>query len=112
MKNTCTYKYNTYSYYSLILLLILNLFDGIITYIGLKLEFYIETNVMLSNIYNYNTSLFLLVKVIIPTIILYTLFLKLKYKISNITKTFIYLANMVYTLLCIYHIFLLIKLIS
>lgn len=112
MKYTYTYKNYTYSYYSLISLLFLNMFDGIITYIGLKLEFYMEMNIMLSNIYNYNPSLFLLVKVIIPTIVLYTLFLKLKYKISNITKTFIYLANIVYILLCIYHIFLLITLIS
>ena len=111
MKNTCSYKYNTYSYYSLIALLILNMFDGIITYIGLKLEFYMEMNVMLSNIYNYNPSLFLLVKVIIPTIVLYTLFLKLKYKISNITKLFIYIGNILYILLCIYHIVLLTQLI-
>ena len=112
MKSTCTYNYNTHSYYSLISLLILNMFDGIITYIGLKFKFYIEMNVMLSNVYNYNPNLFLLLKVIIPTITLFILFLKLKIKISNITKLFIYIGNILYTLLCIYHIVLLTQLIS
>ena len=111
MKNITTYISNTSSCYYLISLILLNLFDGIITYIGLKLEFYMEMNVMLNNLYNYNSSLFLLVKVIIPTIVLGILFFKLKDKISNLTKIFIYTANIVYILLDIYHISLLIQLI-
>ena len=56
MKNITTYRSNTSSYYCLISLILLNLFDGIITYIGLKFEFYIEMNAILNNTYNYNSS--------------------------------------------------------
>ena len=111
MKNITTYRSNTSSYYCLISLILLNLFDGIITYIGLKFEFYIEMNAILNNTYNYNSSLFLLIKIIIPTIVLGILFSKLKCKISNLTKIFIYTANIIYILLDLYHIFLLLQLI-
>ena len=89
-------------------LLLIDEFDKIA---GCRDEFYMEMNVMLNNLYNYNSSLFVLVKVIIPTIVLGILCLKLKGKISNLTKIFIYTANIVYILLDIYHISLLIQLI-
>lgn len=111
MKNMYITKTKSYNCYGLLFLIILNMIDGLITYIGLKSEFYIEMNPILSNIYNYNPSLFLLVKIIIPTIVLTVLFLNLKSPISKITKIFIYISNIVYLLLDIYHVVLLFKLI-
>ena len=64
--------------HSLILLLLLNIFDGLITYIGLEFGFYQEMNVLVNNIYNYSSNLFLLIKVIIPTAILILLVLNIK----------------------------------
>ena len=46
----------SYKGHSLILLLLLNIFDGLITYIGLEFGFYQEMNVLVNNIYNYFTS--------------------------------------------------------
>ena len=96
----------SYKGHSLILLLLLNIFDGLITYIGLEFGFYQEMNVLVNNIYN----LFLLIKVIIPTAILILLVLNIKDNLSKITKLFIYTANIVYVFIGSYHILLLIQL--
>ena len=76
----------SYKGHSLILLLLLNIFDGLITYIGLEFGFYQEMNVLVNNIYNCSSNLFLLIKVIIPTAILILLVLNIKDKanIKNI----------------------------
>ena len=95
--------------HSLILLLLLNIFDGLITYIGLEFGFYQEMNVLVNNIYNYSSNLFLLIKVIIPTAILILLVLNIKDNLSKITL-FIYTANIVYVFIGSYHILLLIQL--
>ena len=100
----------SYKGHSLILLLILNIFDGLITYIGLEFGFYQEMNVIVNNIYNYSSNLFLLIKVIIPTAILILLALNIKDNLSKITKLFIYMANIVYVFIGSYHILLLIQL--
>ena len=98
---------------NLIILLFLNLFDGIVTYIGLKLEFYREMNLLVNSIYNYSSNLFLLIKIIIPTVIIILLSLNIKdNNLSKITKLFIYIANIVYVFICVYHIILLIELIQ
>jgi len=97
---------------NLIILLFLNLFDGIVTYIGLKLEFYREMNLLVNSIYNYSSNLFLLIKIIIPTVIIILLSLNIKDNLSKITKLFIYIANIVYVFICVYHIILLIELIQ
>ena len=98
----------SYKGHSLILLLLLNIFDGLITYIGLEFGFYQEMNVLVNNIYSSN--LFLLIKVIIPTAILILLVLNIKDNLSKITKLFIYTANIVYVFIGSYHILLLIQL--
>ena len=100
----------SYKGHSLILLLLLNIFDGLITYIGLEFGFYQEMNVLVNNIYNYSSNLFLLIKVIIPTAILILLVLNIKDNLSKITKLFIYTANIVYVFIGSYHILLLIQL--
>lgn len=64
MKSMFITKTKSYDCYGLLFLIILNMIDGLITYIGLNFEFYIEMNPILSNIYNYNPSLFLLIKII------------------------------------------------
>lgn len=98
-------------YKGLKMLIFLNIFDGIVTYIGLKDGFYVELNKMLNNIFAYSEVLFIVVKIFIPTIVLYLLLINLAPKISKITKLFIYLGNWVYSILCIYHIILITKLI-
>ena len=70
MKKIHINEHKSYKGQSLILLLLLNIFDGLITYIGLEFGFYQEMNVLVNNIYNYSSNLFLLIKVIIPTAIL------------------------------------------
>ena len=70
MKKIHINEHKSYKGQSLILLLLLNIFDGLITYIGLEFGFYQEMNVLVNNIYNYRSNLFLLIKVIIPTAIL------------------------------------------
>jgi len=97
---------------NLIILLFLNLFDGIVTYIGLELGFYIEMNLLVNSVYNYSSNLFLLIKIIIPTVIIILLSLNIKDNLSKITKLFIYIANIVYVFICVYHIILLIELIQ
>ena len=95
---------------NLIILLFLNLFDGIVTYIGLEFGFYIEMNSLVNSVYNYSSNLFLLIKLIIPTIILTLLSLNIKHNLSKLTKLFIYIANIVYVFISVYHIILLIEL--
>ena len=87
----------SYKGHSLILLLLLNIFDGLITYIGLEFGFYQEMNVLVNNIYNYSSNLFLLIKVIIPTAILILLVLNIKDIIINtINVLYIIYKNDVY----------------
>ena len=62
MKKIHINEHKSYKGQSLILLLLLNIFDGLITYIGLEFGFYQEMNVLVNNIYNYSSNLFLLVK--------------------------------------------------
>lgn len=112
MQNIYINLLKNHNVYSLIILLFLNLFDGIVTYIGLKLEFYREMNLLVNSIYNYSSNLFLLIKLIIPTIILTLLSLNIKHNLSKLTKLFIYIANIVYVFICVYHIILLIELIQ
>ena len=79
----------SYKGHSLILLLLLNIFDGLITYIGLEFGFYQEMNVLVNNIYNYSSNLFLLIKVIIPTAILILLALNIKLLPSQFSSSFL-----------------------
>lgn len=88
---------------SLILLMFLNIFDGIATYIGLKLGFYIELNKILSFIYKYNNQMFLIIKVIIPTMILLILISRAE-EMSKPAKFLAYLTNILYIGISIYHI--------
>ena len=110
MKKIHINEHKSYKGQSLILLFLLNIFDGLITYIGLEFGFYQEMNVLVNNIYNYSSNLFLLVKVIIPNAILILLALNIKDNLSKITKLFIYTANIVYVFIGSYHILLLIQL--
>lgn len=97
---------NNEKFYNLNLLIFLNLFDGIVTYIGLELGFYVELNNLLNIIYKTSQNLFIFIKIIIPTIILITL-CKISIKnISSITKMFILIANITYIMIFIYHIIL------
>lgn len=98
-------------YNCLKVLIFLNIFDGIVTYIGLKIGFYVELNKILNNIFAYSEFLFIVVKTFIPTIVLYLLLINISPKTSKITKLFIYLGNGVYSILFIYHIILITKLI-
>lgn len=99
-------------YNSLKLLIFLNLFDGIVTYIGLHFGFYVELNKMLNMIFNISKTIFILIKIIIPTIVLIVLLMNISTSISKLTKMVIYFGNSVYSILCIYHIVLIIKLIA
>lgn len=96
---------NKYSIYSGFLLLIfLNIFDGIATYIGLKNGFYIEKNIMLNYIYQSSNIIFVLIKIILPTIIMCVLMAMVGDKITKVIKGMLYIGNAVYAVLCIYHI--------
>ncbi|WP_122640290.1 DUF5658 family protein [Romboutsia sp. Marseille-P6047] len=67
--------------YGLISIMLLNIFDGIATFIGLKYEFYKELNSFLRIMYEINPLLFLLIKVILPTILVILLLNKINSKI-------------------------------
>ena len=58
MKKIHINEHKSYKGQSLILLLLLNIFDGLITYIGLEFGFYQEMNVLVNNIYNYSSNFF------------------------------------------------------
>ena len=59
MKKIHINEHKSYKGQSLILLLLLNIFDGLITYIGLEFGFYQEMNVLVNNIYNYSSNFLL-----------------------------------------------------
>lgn len=92
--------------YKLLPLILLNLFDGVATYVGLNTGVYIELNKMLDFLYKNNSSMFLFVKLVLPTLILMLLSVKLSQNMSKVTKKIIYIGNGIYSLLCLYHIFL------
>lgn len=52
-----------FSQKTIIALLVLNLLDLVLTYLGLKLKYFIEGNPILKNIYTKSESSFLLVKI-------------------------------------------------
>lgn len=94
-----------YSIYSgFILLILLNIFDGVATYIGLNKGFYIEENFILNYIYQLSSMMFILIKIVLPTIALSILMIIVGSKTTRVIKSMIYLGNIVYTVLCIYHI--------
>lgn len=94
-----------YSIYNgFLLLILLNIFDGIATYIGLNKGFYIEENFILNYIYQLSSTMFILIKIVLPTIVLCTLMMIVGNKTTRVIKSMIYLGNTVYIVLCIYHI--------
>ncbi|MBZ4688161.1 MAG: hypothetical protein PWQ96_471 [Clostridia bacterium] len=52
------------------IIIMLNLWDLILTYFGLKLEFIHEVNPIMNILYNCNPVIFITIKAIIPTILL------------------------------------------
>ena len=92
--------------YGLISIMLLNIFDGIATFIGLKYKFYKELNTFLRIAYEINPLLFLLIKVILPTILVILLLNKISNDLSNITKLVIFFSNIIYVGICVYHIVL------
>lgn len=94
------------SYYGMVSIVFLNAFDGMATFIGLRYGFYIELNKFLSMVYNISPVLFLIIKVILPTILIIVLIDKMDDNISKITRLIIFISNVIYICLCIYHIIL------
>lgn len=94
------------SYYGMVSIVFLNAFDGMATFIGLRYGFYIELNKFLSMVYNLSPVLFLIIKVILPTILIIVLIDKMDDNISKITRLIIFISNVIYICLCIYHIIL------
>ena len=92
------------SYYGMVSIVFLNAFDGMATFIGLRYGFYIELNKFLSVIYKLSPVLFLIVKVILPTILIMVLIDKMDEKISKITRLIIFISNIVYVCICVYHV--------
>lgn len=95
-------KYNIYS--GFLILMLLNIFDGIATYIGLKKGFYIEENVILDYIYQYSSVMFIMIKIVLPTIVLLILMTIVGKKVTNLIKGMLYFSNTIYLFLFIYHI--------
>lgn len=94
------------SYYGMVSIVFLNAFDGMATFIGLRYGFYIELNKFLSMVYNLSPVLFLIIKVILPTILIIVLIDKMDGNISKIARLIIFISNVIYICLCIYHIIL------
>lgn len=94
------------SYYGMVSIVFLNAFDGMATFIGLRYGFYTELNKFLSMVYNLSPVLFLIIKVILPTILIIVLIDKMDDNISKITRLIIFISNVIYICLCIYHIIL------
>ena len=84
------------SYYGMVSIVFLNAFDGMATFIGLRYGFYIELNKFLSMVYNLSPVLFLIIVLID----------KMDDNISKITRLIIFISNVIYICLCIYHIIL------
>lgn len=89
---------------SFIMLIILNIFDGMFTYIGLKNGFYIEKNIMLDTIFQYSKMMFIFIKLVVPTLILLILMKIVGENKTKTIKNMIFFGNTVYTFLFIYHI--------
>lgn len=92
--------------YLLLSIIFLNIFDGIATFIGLKYGFYIELNVFLSAVYKESPILFLIIKIILPTILILTLVKYLNETLSKFTKVIMIVVNAIYICICIYHVIL------
>ena len=75
------------SYYGMVSIVFLNAFDGMATFI-------------------LSPVLFLIIKVILPTILIIVLIDKMDDNISKITRLIIFISNVIYICLCIYHIIL------
>ena len=95
------------SKFTILTLIILNLIDGILTYIGIEKGFYKEENPILAYAYNLDEKLFIFVKIILITMILIFI-MKLidKQKISYIIKCMIFTANTIYLFIVFYHVYL------
>ena len=91
----------------ILMLIALNLIDGMLTYIGLEKGFYKEENPFLAYIYSLDEKLFIFVKIILITVILIFI-MKLidKQKISYIVKCMIFIANTMYLFIVCYHVYL------
>ena len=96
----------TRSYYGLVSITFLNIFDGIATFNGLNKGFYIELNQILNIIYELDKSLFLIVKIILPTIFMIFFIKNLNGELSKLTKFIMLIANLIYIFIFIYHIIL------
>ena len=98
---------------SIILLMILNLIDGIMTYIGLEMRFYEEKNIIMNHIYNIDSNMFIAIKIIIPTLaMLCIIYIALRQKLSPVIKYLINIVNVVYVGIAMYHGYLMISLIN
>lgn len=93
-------------YDGMVSIVFLNAFDGMATFIGLRYGFYIELNKFLSVIYKLNPSLFLIVKVILPTVLIIILIDRMNEKVSKTTMLIILILNVVYLSVCVYHVVL------
>ena len=94
------------SYYGLVSIIFLNIFDGIATFNGLNQGFYIELNKFLNTIYELDKLLFIMVKIILPTIFMIFLIRNLNGELSNLTKFIMLITNLIYVFIFIYHIIL------
>ena len=87
-------------------IIFLNILDGIATFNGLNNGFYIELNQFLNSIYEFDKRLFLIVKIILPTVAMFFIIKKLDEELSSLTKILIYFANLIYIFIFMYHVVL------
>lgn len=88
-------------------ILILNLIDLVLTYVGLEAGYFIEGNFLMDNLYNFNKISFVLVKVIAISFFGYTCH-KYYYKISLNIKRLLIIPLIVYSYVTILHLLVLI----
>lgn len=88
-------------------IIIMNIFDLIFTYVGLKSNYIEEGNQLMANIYMNNEFMFVLIKVI-AIIFFATMLLKFTKKFSLLIKTLLWIAFIVYLGITFLHIYIII----
>lgn len=89
------------------IILILNIIDLLLTYVGLEMGYFIEGNILMENLYNFNKIYFILVNVIIVCFFGYVCH-KYYDRISLTIKRLLIIPLIVYSYITILHLLVLI----
>ncbi|WP_367949344.1 DUF5658 family protein [Bacillus sp. FJAT-29790] len=80
----------------------LNIFDGVVTYVGLRYSLIEEGNPLMSLLYNSNSEIFIGYKLFLSLLLCALLLLK-KIPTKGLVKNLAFSASILYMIVCAYH---------